>query len=186
MDEAFLALLEKKDVSYITVKEICQTAGVNRSTFYLHYETIADLLTEAVEHVMEEFQSYMKLRGADFIPKIRSCPLEQLYLITPEYLTPYLSYIAQHRRLFGTMLENAGTLRLDRAYARAQEYVFAPILERFCVSEEDREYMMTFYISGLMAIISAWLRGGCQDSIAHVEAVIMRCVMGKGGEEGRK
>ena len=33
MDEAFLALLEKKDFAYITVKEICETAGVNRSTF---------------------------------------------------------------------------------------------------------------------------------------------------------
>ena len=46
MDEAFLALLEKKDFAYITVKEICEAAGVNRSTFYLHYETLADLLAE--------------------------------------------------------------------------------------------------------------------------------------------
>lgn len=40
MDKAFLELLEKKDFAYITVKEICENAGVNRSTFYLHYETI--------------------------------------------------------------------------------------------------------------------------------------------------
>lgn len=44
MDEALLALLESKDYEYITVKEICQKAGVNRTTFYLHYETIDDLL----------------------------------------------------------------------------------------------------------------------------------------------
>jgi hypothetical protein len=31
MDKAFLALLEKKDFAYITVKEICEKAGVNRS-----------------------------------------------------------------------------------------------------------------------------------------------------------
>ena len=37
MDEAFLTLLAKKDFEYITVKEICEVAGVNRSTFYLHY-----------------------------------------------------------------------------------------------------------------------------------------------------
>ena len=40
MDEAFLTLLQKKEFAYITVKEICAAAGVNRSTFYLHYETI--------------------------------------------------------------------------------------------------------------------------------------------------
>ena len=33
MDEALIALLEKKDFEYITVKEICDKAGVNRSTF---------------------------------------------------------------------------------------------------------------------------------------------------------
>ena len=43
MDEAFLELIEKKDFAYITVKEICEKAGVNRSTFYLHYETVSDV-----------------------------------------------------------------------------------------------------------------------------------------------
>jgi len=33
MDEAFFALLDKKNFACITVKEICETAGVNRSTF---------------------------------------------------------------------------------------------------------------------------------------------------------
>ena len=36
MDQSFLELLEKKDFTYITVKEICHEADVNRSTFYLH------------------------------------------------------------------------------------------------------------------------------------------------------
>ena len=60
MDEAFLALLEKKDFAYITVKEICEAASVNRSTFYLHYETMADLLSESVSHMNEQFLTYMK------------------------------------------------------------------------------------------------------------------------------
>ncbi|MGN1134205.1 MAG: TetR/AcrR family transcriptional regulator [Oscillospiraceae bacterium] len=44
MDEALLSILETKDFKYITIKEICERAGVNRSTFYLHYENIGDLL----------------------------------------------------------------------------------------------------------------------------------------------
>lgn len=35
MNEALLILLEKKNYEFITVKEICKKAGVNRSTFYL-------------------------------------------------------------------------------------------------------------------------------------------------------
>ena len=58
MDEAFLSLLEQKDCAYITVKEICEKAGVNRSTFYLHYETIGDLLAESVQYMQKQFFSH--------------------------------------------------------------------------------------------------------------------------------
>lgn len=91
MDEAFLELIEKKDFDYITVKEICEKAGVNRSTFYLHYETVDDLLTESAQHIIDEFVSFMPHDTVDFLEKMRNCPLDELYLITPEYLTP--SYI---------------------------------------------------------------------------------------------
>ena len=37
MDDALIDLLSEKEFEYITVKEICEKAGVNRSTFYLHY-----------------------------------------------------------------------------------------------------------------------------------------------------
>ena len=57
MDEALIALLEKKEFSYITVKEICDTAGVNRSTFYLHYENTSDLLKETTAYVLDDFSS---------------------------------------------------------------------------------------------------------------------------------
>ena len=71
MDEAFLTLLEKKDFAYITVKEICETAGVNRSTFYLHYETMADLLSESVSHMNEQFLAHMEKDTDAFIHWIR-------------------------------------------------------------------------------------------------------------------
>ena len=55
MDEALLALLEKKDFEFITVREICEAAGVNRSTFYLHYENTRELLDESVGALQKKF-----------------------------------------------------------------------------------------------------------------------------------
>lgn len=57
MDKAFLELLSQKDFVFITVKEICEKAGVNRSTFYLHYETVADLLSESADYIYEQFMN---------------------------------------------------------------------------------------------------------------------------------
>lgn len=176
MDQAFLELLEKKDFSYITVKEICAKAGVNRSTFYLHYETVEDLLSESVEYMNEQFLSHMKQDTEVFMTRIKECPVEQLYLITPKYLKPYLSYIQEHKRIFYTAITKASTLRLDDSYNRMFQHVFTPILDRYQVPVEDRRYMMAFYIQGMMAIITEWLKDDCKDSMEHIMAVIQQCV----------
>lgn len=182
MDEAFLTLLAKKDFEYITVKEICEVAGVNRSTFYLHYETVSDLLNESVEHMNRQFLDYMAHDSEAFVAKLHTCPIEELYLVTPEYLTPYLRYIKEHKRLFRTAIDHAKVLGMENTYSRMFRHVFTPILERFNVPKQDRTYIMAFYIRGLMAIITEWLKGDCTDSEEHIIAVIHRCVMRHGEE----
>ena len=176
MDEAFLELLSRKSFAYISVKEICEKAGVNRSTFYLHYETIGDLLNESMQYMSSQFLTYFKASTRCMISRLRDCPLDELNLITPEYLTPYLNYIRDHKRLFQTAVENASFLRLDETYDKMFRYVFLPILERYQIPEPDRPYTMAFYVHGLMAIISEWLHDDCADSIDHVIAVMQRCV----------
>lgn len=56
MDEAFLSLLEEKDLEFITVKDVCSRAGVSRSTFYLHYESFADLMEESTRLMLGRFR----------------------------------------------------------------------------------------------------------------------------------
>lgn len=179
MDEAFLSILEKKDFAYITVKEICERAGVNRSTFYLHYETVNDLLNESVQYMHDQFLSHMKDHSVEteLVMRLRDCPISDLYLITPKYLTPYLSYIEQHKRLFRTAVENAAVLQTEETYGKMFRHVFTPILERFQVPEQDRSYIMAFYIRGLIAIVTEWLKDDCSDPINHVIDVIQRCVV---------
>lgn len=176
MDKAFLELLEKKDFAFITVKEICESAGVNRSTFYLHYETIEDLLSESMEFIYKQFVTHMNEEPSEFISKIDTCHLDELYLITPNYMTPYLEYVKEHRRLFRTVTEKADTFRLDLTYTKMFYHIFEPILKRFGVSESDRKYLMTFYIHGLNAIITEWLKSDCKDSIEYIISVMNKCI----------
>lgn len=176
MDKAFLELLEKKDFAYITVKEICEKAGVHRSTFYLHYETIEDLLEECRSYMNEQFLQYMQHDTQNFIQELHTCSLEELYLITPEYLKPYLQFIQEYRRLFQTTTANADVLRLDDTYAKMFHHVFTPILERYQVPEAERTYLLTFYISGVMAVVNQWLKADCSDSVEQIIALIQKCI----------
>lgn len=176
MDEAFLELLEKKDFAYITVKEICEKAGVNRSTFYLHYETVNDLLTESARYIIDKLIANMPQDTADFFEKLQTRPLEELHLITPEYLRPYLNFIKEHRRIFRTAVNHSSVLGMDDAYLALNRHVFKPILDRFYIPPSKQQYMMVFYINGLMGIINEWLKEDCKDSVEHIISVMQICI----------
>mgnify|MGYP002618908079 CR=1 FL=1 len=113
---------------------------------------------------------------AEFLEKLEDRPLDELYLITPEYLTPYLTYIREHRRVFRATVEQASALRMYDAYAALNRHVLTPILNRFGVPSDDQKYVMQFHISGLMAIINEWLKGDCADSIEHIISVMQLCI----------
>ena len=101
LDEALIALLEQKDLEYIMVKEICHQAGVNRSTFYLHYETIADLVEEALEMINRRFLSYFPQQKDNVLGDLGSQNREELVPVTREYLLPYLRFIRTIKRSTG-------------------------------------------------------------------------------------
>ena len=170
-------LMKTKSIKEITVKDLVEAADINRSTFYLHYETISDLLSESVNYLNDQFLAYMKKDKEAVVSRLQKCSLNELFLVTPEYLTPYLGYIKEYKKIFRTAIENAAVLELEKSYDKMFCYVFTPILERYEVPEKDRTYIMAFYIRGLMAIITEWLKTDCKDSIEYIITVIQKCVM---------
>ncbi|MBR5539064.1 MAG: TetR/AcrR family transcriptional regulator, partial [Clostridia bacterium] len=87
MDLALISLLKKKSFDYITVSEICEIAGVNRSTFYLHYETVGDLLDETARYLLNDFLSYFSTDTKRVALNLENCELNDLVFICDKYLT---------------------------------------------------------------------------------------------------
>ena len=130
MDEALLALLEEKDLEYITVKEICHQAGVNRSTFYLHYETIADLVNETLEMVNQRFLSYFPQQEEEVLGNMGNREREELVLVTREYLLPYLHFIRDNKKVYRAAFRNPGSMQAYARYGELKQHILGPILER--------------------------------------------------------
>ena len=179
MDEALITLLEKKDFEYITIKEICDTAGVNRSTFYLHYENTSDLLKETTRYIIDKHLAYYEIDKTRISLQFETCKREELLFITDEYLVPYLKFIKDNQRLFKVSIKHFNSLNMGDVYGRMFEHIFNPILERFHVPEKERSYMMKFYLTGVYAIVMEWLEKNCSDDIETVIKVITDCVMGE-------
>lgn len=53
--DALMNLLEEKDVSQITIKELAECANINRKTFYMHYSSIDDILDKIENETIEKF-----------------------------------------------------------------------------------------------------------------------------------
>ena len=87
MNQALLALLEKKDLEFISITEITQRAGVSRSTFYLHYDNIYELLEETLENLNKEFLSSFAVT-----PPLNIMSTNNAFLLTEDYLIPYLNF----------------------------------------------------------------------------------------------
>lgn len=179
MNQALMLLLEKKDLEYITVSEICQTAGVNRSTFYLHYETIGDLLEETTRYLLNDFLSYFSVETQSVAQRFETCGLGELNFINEQYLMPYLSYMRDHRKVFAVAMAHMSTLGFDGVFQKLYRHVFDPILARFHYPEEHRAYVMRFYLNGITAVVAEWLRLGCVCSVEEIAAIIQECIFGR-------
>ena len=174
MDQALITLLEKKDFEYITIKEVCKEAKVNRSTFYLHYENIMDLVQETVESMNKQFLGYFKQN--DFIDKIQTSKIDELYLIDDHYLNPYLNYIKDNKKLFKITLAKTETLNLNKSYQQLYLHILDPIMNRYQINQKERKYIVAFYINGIMAIIKEWLKEDCKESQEEILELIKKCV----------
>ena len=54
LKEGLIRLLQKKDIEKIGVSELCAESGINRATFYRHYEIPLDILREIQNDFMTE------------------------------------------------------------------------------------------------------------------------------------
>lgn len=185
MDEALISLLEIKDLEYITVKEICEKAGVNRSTFYLHYETIDDLVNEAMESVNRRFLAYFDQDAGDFIGEIERRAPKELVLVTQDYLRPYLQFIRDNKHVYRAAFRNPNGMQADVRYGALKRHILEPILEKFEVPDAFRRYYIAYYIEGIVAIIKEWLNQDCREPVETIAAIIEECVRPFHGMEGK-
>ena len=145
--EAFLELLNEKPLDKITVKEIVDSCGINRNTFYYHFEDIHALLTFVldgeVERVIAEHADVESLEEG-FIEAARFalCNKRAVYHIynsvSREDLERYLNSIA----------EDVVRRMVEGLYSEGE------------VSELDRELIIHFYKCGLSGMVMAWVGEG--------------------------
>lgn len=171
MNQALLALLEKKDIEFITVTEIAKKAGVNRSTFYLHYDNVYELLEETLENLNKEFIKSFQTK----IPySINS--KEDAFLITDEQLVPYLSFCKKNKRIMKLVHQKPQLFQNKKAYQKMYDSIFYPAISQFEKDETKKIYQLEFFTQGVVGIVNKWIEMDCVTEIEDVIQIIKNCV----------
>lgn len=184
MDEALISLLEKKNYEFITVKELCEKAGVNRSTFYLHYETMDDLLSECIAYVGKKVTLKFADKAVIDREQLECCPAEDLILVTPKYLVPYLEFVKENKKVFFAVISQPKILKTNATSHYLYTTLFEPILNRLGVPHHEQKYRIAFYLNGIWAIIAKWVMDGCKEEADDISRLIINCIgIGKAEEK---
>ena len=178
MQGSLISLLEKKSFAEITISEICQKANVNRSTFYSHYSNTVDLLNETWNSMQIDALKDIQDKGADInLKDIESMDKNELILISPKFLIPYLTFIKENKDLYLIYVENATTFSKN-AFNDIFKNIANPVFKKYDIKDEVVAFYLTkYYITGVTSIVSEWVRKGCKDDIMLICEIIMLAVM---------
>ena len=171
MNQALLILLEKKDIEFITITEITKSAGVNRSTFYLHYENIYDLLEETIINLNKKFVNSFHQQTP-----IKITSPKDAFLITNDFLVPYLNFCKENKKVLRLINRKPQLFQNKESYQKMYNLIFYPAISLFINNENERTYFLEFFIQGVSAIVHKWLELDCLTPIEELINIIKKCI----------
>lgn len=105
LNESFLNFLAEKPLSRITIKEICEYADVNRSTYYAYYTDPYDQLRKLEADILVDMSIYI-----DGITSVDSQDSQHFY----QSIKGFLDYISSKKHTFQVLLGSAGDFNLQK------------------------------------------------------------------------
>ncbi len=153
LKNSLIQLLAKKPITSITVKEICELADINRSTFYTHYADHYDLLDKIEEEITEDMNEY--LSSYRFTIEEESLQMTQ----------KLLEYITQNKFMFQTLLNKNGDPTFEQRLMHiAQRFMMNSWRNGNDVDELYLRYLSTFVVSGAINVIKDWIENDMDQS----------------------
>lgn len=164
IQDFFVKSLEEKNIAQITVREICEGVGINRSSFYLHYQDIYAVLEAVCEDV-----------GKEMFEDFNEAALHSQLYFSKEYLLVVLQHVQKHYTLYRAYVENVGMQQIEKGYQILFEEIFKPYFRRLGIESEHRmEYYFQFVRAGFFAVIGQWMRYDCEESPEEMAEIILQ------------
>ena len=161
--EALFELMQVHSISNISVKMICETADINRSTFYSHYKNQYDLLEGIQKDIISDIKKHV------FSASFFNAPDSAVSV-----LVQILEYGRQNAALLKVLLSENGDSSFQNDVMRlAQEKITDELGEAKVLSAQTVQYLQHFAVGGLLSIMRHWMEMECMDEPESIAKLMM-------------
>ena len=164
IQNTLLSLAQEKDIHKVTVRAICETAHINRSSFYLHYLDIHDLIYKMGLEMMNDVGAMMRRSGSviDFF-------------LVPDNLAQMIDYVKEHQTFFDIYLTHY-TATASESFSLLWESAAKPYMyEHYgTIDEDEMWYHFSFFKAGFISVLGEWIHRGCPETPEKLAEIILR------------
>ena len=162
LQEALINLLQEKELDKISISELCKKANVNRGTFYLHYQDIAELFEEYFHDMTED------LRIAYYEP----------YLLTHykiENLNSDMIRIFHHVKKYKQFYK----IVFNRKTPMMYYYQLFEIIRNYIIDSiselnlEYKEYTASYQANAIIGLVIQWVQHDFIESPEQMNEILL-------------
>ena len=159
---AFAELMSEKEISEITVKDIAETADVNRKTFYNYYKSVYDIVNEIENELVLAFDNV--LSNIDFKQEMKNP-----YGIF-EKLTGVINQDFDFYSRLMKMNHNANLMQ--KLYVALKDRMKASFLSQTEIEEPQLDIVVNYMISGMLSVYQSWFNSDRAESIEELSKTV--------------
>lgn len=161
--EAFFRLMEEKPVEKISIRELCDLANINRTSFYDHYLDFPDFL----ESMEKEFAQSMLAQYDELFSRADDAE---------ETMRKYL-HLIRHSRETKLLFSRLGSQSAQKIFEAAmKERTIPEWVQSGKISPEQAEYLFRYIVSGGFAVIQQWYEGGFAQPEEEIVALMTKVI----------
>jgi AcrR family transcriptional regulator len=162
LKDSLMQLLKAKPISSITVKELCELADINRSTFYTHYSDQFDLLTQIEEEIIQDMTE--TLIKYDYHQDDETLQMTE----------KIIEYVAANSDICRTLFSEHGDPSFKKRVMKvAHDFTVKSWMATYSIDDPELfEYVSWFAVSGSIHVLESWLNNGLDKSPREMAEII--------------
>lgn len=159
--ESFMKLYDSNNIDRITVKQICTLANINRSTFYVYFVDVYELLeiaeTEMLDIIDENLEPLVKT--------LKNMSWEKFFAIL-------LPLFQQYTNILPVLLGNANMSFRNKFVDHVKNIILENAPELSDQKMMDLDICLSYHFSAMITVIDNWYRNDMQPPVGHIMEIV--------------